>query len=77
MAAYGGFWRMASRYWSTGMGEMYRSVSKRAFVTALRRLVPDLREDDIERGGAGVRAQAVEPSGLLVRRLPHRRGGSA
>jgi L-2-hydroxyglutarate oxidase len=66
MAAYGGFWRMASRYWSTGMGEMYRSVSKRAFVTALRRLVPDLREDDIERGGAGVRAQAVEPSGLLV-----------
>ena len=66
MAAYGGFWRMASRYWSTGMGEMYRSVSKRAFVTALRRLVPELREDDIERGGAGVRAQAVEPSGLLV-----------
>jgi L-2-hydroxyglutarate oxidase len=48
------------------MGEMYRSLSKRAFVAALRRLVPDLREDDIERGGAGVRAQAVEPSGLLV-----------
>ena len=43
------------------MGEMYRSLSKRAFVTALRKLVPDLREDDIVRGGAGVRAQAVEP----------------
>jgi L-2-hydroxyglutarate oxidase len=66
MAAYGGFWRMAARYWRTGMGEMYRSLSKGAFVTALRRLVPDLRADDLERGGAGVRAQAVEPSGLLV-----------
>ena len=66
MATYGGFWRMAARYWVTGMGEMYRSLSKRAFVAALRRLVPDLREDDIERGGAGVRAQAVEPGGLLV-----------
>src|SRR5262249_10086326 len=66
MARYAGFWRMAARYWVTGMGEMYRSLSKRAFVAALRRLVPELREDDIERGGAGVRAQAVDPSGLLV-----------
>jgi len=66
MASYAGFWRMAGRYWVTGMGEMYRSLSKRAFVAALRRLVPELREDDIMRGGAGVRAQAVEPSGLLV-----------
>ena len=66
MAAYGGFWRMVGRFWKTGMGEMYRSLSKSAFVTALRRLVPDLRADDLERGGSGVRAQAVEPSGLLV-----------
>jgi L-2-hydroxyglutarate oxidase len=65
MARYGGFWRMAGRYWVTGMGEMYRSLSKRAFVTALRKLVPDLRPDDIVRRGAGVRAQAVERNGLL------------
>jgi L-2-hydroxyglutarate oxidase len=65
MAAYGGFWRMAGRYWHTGLGEMYRSVSKRAFVAALRRLLPELREDDVVRAGAGVRAQAVEPSGVL------------
>jgi L-2-hydroxyglutarate oxidase len=56
---------MASKYWLTGLGEMYRSFSKRAFVTALRKLVPELREDDIVRAGAGVRAQAVEPSGVL------------
>jgi L-2-hydroxyglutarate oxidase len=66
MAAYGGFWRMVGRFWKTGMGEMYRSLRKPAFVTALRRLVPDLRADDLEPGGSGVRAQAVEPSGLLV-----------
>ena len=66
MAAYGGFWRMVGRFWKTGTGEMYRSLRKAAFVTALRRLVPDLRADDLERGGSGVRAQAVEPSGLLV-----------
>jgi L-2-hydroxyglutarate oxidase len=65
MARYGGFWRMAGRYWVTGLGEMYRSLSKRAFVTALRQLVPDLREDDVVPSGAGVRAQAVEPTGLL------------
>jgi L-2-hydroxyglutarate oxidase len=66
MAAYGGFWRMVGRFWKTGMGEMYRSLRKSAFVTALRRLVPDLRADDLEPGGSGVRAQAVEASGLLV-----------
>jgi L-2-hydroxyglutarate oxidase len=66
MAGYVGFWRMVGRFWRTGMGEMYRSVSKNAFVKALQRLVPDLRAEDLERGGAGVRAQAVEPSGLLV-----------
>ncbi|HLF25479.1 MAG TPA: L-2-hydroxyglutarate oxidase [Anaerolineae bacterium] len=65
-AAYGGFWRMARRYWRTGLGEFYRSFSKRAFVRALQRLAPDLRLDDVRPAGAGVRAQALEPNGALV-----------
>ncbi len=64
--AYRGFWRMARRYWRMGSFEMYRSLSKGAFVRALQRLVPDLRPEDVERGGAGVRAQAVSPDGSLV-----------
>ncbi len=64
--AYRGFWRMARRYWRMGTFEMYRSLSKRAFVHALQRLVPELRPEDVERGGAGVRAQAVSPDGSLV-----------
>jgi L-2-hydroxyglutarate oxidase len=61
-----GFWRMAARHWRTGFGEVWRSLSKPAFVQALRRLVPALENDDIQPAGSGVRAQAVEPSGALV-----------
>jgi len=64
--AYRGFWTMARKYWRTGSYEFYRSLSKRAFVRALQRLVPEVREDDLAPGGAGVRAQAVSPDGALV-----------
>ena len=66
LVTYGGFWRMAHRYWQTGLGEFYRSLSQRAFVKALQRLIPDLSVGDVRRAGAGVRAQALEPNGLLV-----------
>jgi L-2-hydroxyglutarate oxidase len=65
-ARFGGFWRMARRYWKTGLAEVRRSFSKRAFLGALQRLLPELTLTDLQPGGAGVRAQAVEPSGLLV-----------
>jgi L-2-hydroxyglutarate oxidase len=64
--AYSGFWVMARRYWRTASYEMYRSLSKAAFVRALQRLVPDIRAGDITPGGAGVRAQAVAADGSLV-----------
>jgi L-2-hydroxyglutarate oxidase len=63
---FGGFWRMASKYWRTGMGEVWRSFSKRAFTRALQALVPEITEADLVPAGAGVRAQALHPSGLLV-----------
>ncbi len=66
LARYRGFWRMAARYWRTGLGEFYRSLSKRVFHLALRRLVPDVAFHDLVPFGAGVRAQAVELSGALV-----------
>ncbi len=65
-AAYIGFWRMALKYWKTGMGEMYRSLSKSAFVRALQNLVPEITDKDVQRSGSGVRAQALAPNGALL-----------
>lgn len=66
MFTYRGFWRMAWKYWRTGMSELHRSFSKKAFHHALQRLIPELRIEDIHPHGAGVRAQALDPSGALV-----------
>ena len=61
-----GFWAITGKYWQTGFGELYRSLSKAAFVRALQKLLPEIRESDLVPGGAGVRAQAVSASGALV-----------
>lgn len=61
-----GFWRLAGRFWKIGAGEYRRSFSKRIFVNSLRRLVPEVGMPDVARGGAGVRAQAVDRDGKLV-----------
>ncbi|MFC9221487.1 L-2-hydroxyglutarate oxidase [Streptomyces hygroscopicus] len=64
--AYPGSWRIARRHWRYGAGEMRRSLSKRAFTDAVRRLLPDVTADDLIAAPAGVRAQAVLPDGTLV-----------
>lgn len=64
--AFRGFWAMAARYWRTGLYEVWRSLSRQAFLRALQRLVPDLRADDLAPGGSGVRAQAVNADGTMV-----------
>ena len=65
-ATFPGFWKMAARYWKSGLGEMYRSWNKHAFAAAARKLVPSLEERDLEAGGSGVRAQALDGSGRLL-----------
>jgi len=64
--AFRGFWNIVRRHWRMGSFEMWRSVSKSAFVKSLQRLVPDIRLEDISVGGSGVRAQAVSADGSLV-----------
>jgi L-2-hydroxyglutarate oxidase len=64
--AWPGFRKVALKYWKTGMGEYYRSFSKTAFTKALQELIPDIREEDLIPGGAGVRAQACDYDGGLV-----------
>ena len=61
-----GLWKLARKYWRTGAGEIWRSVSKTAFVRALQRLVPEIGPEDLETSPAGVRAQAMSAEGELL-----------
>lgn len=61
-----GFQKVAAKYWETGLGEMYRSFSKAAFTKALQELIPEIEENDLIEGGAGVRAQACDRDGGLL-----------
>ncbi len=63
---YPGFLKLAATYWRVGAGEMWRSISKAAFVRALQRLVPDIRADLLDPAPAGVRAQAVGRDGRMI-----------
>ena len=63
---YGGFRALARRHWKKEAFEMWRSLSKRAFVKTLQRLIPEITSDDIVKAPAGVRAQAVLPNGDLA-----------
>jgi len=61
-----GFRRLARRYWRTGLLELWRDWSKRAFWRSVRRYLPEVELEDMVPGPAGVRAQAVDPSGALL-----------
>jgi L-2-hydroxyglutarate oxidase len=63
---FSGLWRFLGRHQRMCWEELKRSFSKRLFCQALQRLVPEIRQDDLESGGAGVRAQAMSPDGTLV-----------
>ncbi len=63
---YPGFWRLAAKHAKSGLQEMHRSFSKKAFVRSLQKLIPEIREEDLIPGEAGVRAQALRPDGGLV-----------
>ena len=60
------FWRFARQHWRTGIREMYGSLSKKRFVAAARAYVPELSDDDVVPGTAGIRAQALDADGGLV-----------
>ncbi|MET9376380.1 L-2-hydroxyglutarate oxidase [Streptomyces sp. NPDC002992] len=64
--AWPGSWQIAREHWRYGAGELRRSLSKRAFTEAVRRLLPVVEETDLRRAPAGVRAQAVLRDGTLL-----------
>ena len=74
--SYPGLWRFLGRYPRMCLEELRRSFSRRLFCESLQKLVPEIQEQDLVTGGAGVRAQALAPNGDLVQdfqfaRQPH------
>jgi len=65
-ATWPGFWKLARQYMRTGLGETWRSWNKRAFVRALKALLPEIEGADLVPAGSGVRAQAVDREGRLL-----------
>ena len=63
---YSGFWRFIAKYPRVCFNELRRSFSRRLFCASLRKLVPEIDVEDLETGGAGVRAQALDPGGSIV-----------
>ncbi|PYK60695.1 MAG: L-2-hydroxyglutarate oxidase [Verrucomicrobia bacterium] len=64
--SFSGLRRFLSQHKRMCWEELKRSFSRRLFCESLQRLVPEIREGDLERGGAGVRAQAMSPDGALI-----------
>lgn len=61
-----GLWKFFAAYPRMCVYEIHRSFSKSEFCRSLQKLVPEIREDDLIPGGAGVRAQAMMADGKLV-----------
>ncbi len=63
---YPGFWKLAGTYLGEGTREMYRSLVKAAFLSSVQQLIPEIQSEDLDRGEAGVRAQALRVDGSLI-----------
>ncbi len=75
--SFGGLWKFLGQHKRMCWEEIKRSFSKKLFCESLQRLVPEMRVDDLETGGAGVRAQAMSPDGTLVQDFSFVRGRKA
>jgi 2-hydroxyglutarate dehydrogenase len=64
--AWPGTWRMARRWWRTGLTELAHALSRRRFAREAARYVPELEPGDFSPWYAGVRAQAVGRDGRLI-----------
>lgn len=63
---YPGYLKLSAKHFKMGAGEIYRSLYKPALVKKLQKLIPSITGDDLDRGGTGVRAQALDKSGNLL-----------
>jgi len=61
-----GTWRMARRFWRTGVTELRHAASRASLARAAADYVPDVRPGDLLPYFTGVRAQALARDGRLL-----------
>ncbi|XP_055629389.1 L-2-hydroxyglutarate dehydrogenase, mitochondrial isoform X2 [Toxorhynchites rutilus septentrionalis] len=61
-----GLIKMSLKFWSAGLYEIAKSALIPLQVRELQKFIPDVQEYDVQRGPAGVRAQALDSYGNLV-----------
>jgi L-2-hydroxyglutarate oxidase len=64
--SYPAFWKFLRRYWKIGLEELWRDMSRDAFLASLQDYIPSLTAADIEPGPSGVRAQTLSRDGVLT-----------
>ena len=64
--SYPGLWRLGLRFWRIALSELLRAGNPRRFARSLGRFVPEIRPEDLEPGGCGIRAQALDAGGHLL-----------
>jgi L-2-hydroxyglutarate oxidase LhgO len=65
-ASWPGMRPLVRKYWRTELAEIRGSLSKTRYLASGREFVPALRDTDVVRAPAGVRAQAIDRDGTLV-----------
>ncbi|RKF15947.1 L-2-hydroxyglutarate oxidase [Alginatibacterium sediminis] len=63
---YQGYRRLIGKYWRFGLGELFNSLFKRAYLKRIQRYCPSVQLDHLELHRPGVRAQAVNAAGELI-----------
>tara|TARA_R110002110_G_scaffold5970_2_gene30187 strand:+ start:9862 stop:11079 length:1218 start_codon:yes stop_codon:yes gene_type:complete len=66
MMNFPGFWKLSLKHWRMGLGEYHRSLSKKAFVKGLQKLIPGVQEGHLKVAPSGVRAMALKPNGEIL-----------
>jgi L-2-hydroxyglutarate oxidase len=61
-----GAWRFVAKNARIGAAELWRDVSKRAFVGDMQRYIPAIGSEDVTFGPVGIRAQALSDNGTLI-----------
>lgn len=61
-----GFWILARKHWRRGLDEYYRSISKKAFLENLQKLIPSITMNNITPAPSGVRAMALQRNGEIL-----------